>query len=61
MGRMLEIDPRKRAPLAEILEDPWISGTDICRQEEQGKVTRAPGHTHTLEGPAPSPTATGAK
>lgn len=56
IGRMLEIDPKKRAVLAEILEDPWVSGTVICRQEDHGKVFRAPGHTHTLEPPAPQPT-----
>lgn len=52
MGRMLELDPKKRATLAEILEDPWISGTPICRQEDGGKVIPAEGHTHTLEPPA---------
>jgi hypothetical protein len=52
IGRMLEIDPRKRATMAEVLDDPWISGTDICRQEEQGRLYRSQGHTHTLEAPA---------
>jgi serine/threonine protein kinase len=59
MGRMLEIDPRNRATLAEILDDPWVSGTVICRQEEQGRVVKAPGHTHTLEGPQSSPAPSG--
>jgi serine/threonine protein kinase len=54
IGRMLEIDPKKRATMDEILADPWISGTVICRQEENGKVIRAPGHTHTLEPPSSS-------
>lgn len=52
IGRMLEIDPKKRATLEEVLADPWINGADICRQEEQGEVYRAPGHGHTLEPPA---------
>jgi serine/threonine protein kinase len=55
IGRMLEIDPRKRADMAEILDDPWVSGTVICRQEEGGVVIRAPGHEHTLEPPSPPP------
>lgn len=53
---MLEIDPRKRATLEEVLADPWVSGTVICRQEEGGNVIKAEGHTHTLEPPsAPAP------
>lgn len=54
MGRMLEIDPKKRATLDEVLNDPWVSGTNICRQVG-GDVYRAPGHTHTLEPPASQP------
>lgn len=53
IGRMLEIDPRKRATMAEVLEDPWVSGTVICRQDaDTGDVISAPGHTHTLEPPS---------
>ncbi|OBT75346.1 HAL protein kinase [Pseudogymnoascus sp. 05NY08] len=53
IGRMLEIDPRKRATMAEVLEDPWISGTVICRQDAaSGHVISATGHTHTLEPPS---------
>ncbi len=51
IGRMLEIDPKKRATLAEILEDPWVSGTPICRQEG-ATVMKVNTHTHTLEPPA---------
>jgi len=54
IGRMLEIDPKKRATLAEVLEDPWVAGTNICRQVG-GDVYRAPSHTHTLEPPASQP------
>jgi serine/threonine protein kinase len=53
MARMLEIDPKKRATMEEVLADPWVSGTNICRQEEGGRIVRAEGHTHTLEPPTP--------
>jgi hypothetical protein len=53
MGRMLQIDPRDRATLAEVLDDDWAANTVICRQELSGKVIKAPGHTHTLEPPTP--------
>lgn len=51
IGRMLEIDPKKRAKMSEILEDIWVSNTVICRQVEPGKVIKAEDHTHTLEPP----------
>lgn len=54
IGRMLEIDPKKRAKMAEILEDTWVSNTVICRQTEPGKVIKAEDHTHTLEPPTPA-------
>ena len=57
MGRMLEVNPRKRATLEEMLEDPWICTTPVCRQVEGGKVIRADGHEHTLE-PGTAVTAT---
>ncbi|KFY61563.1 hypothetical protein V497_02876 [Pseudogymnoascus sp. VKM F-4516 (FW-969)] len=60
IGRMLEIDPRKRATMAEVLEDPWISGTVICRQDAtSGHVISAAGHTHTLEPPSAVPAPAG--
>lgn len=46
---MLEIDPKKRATMEEVLEDKWVQGASVCKQEENGKVIRAPGHEHTLE------------
>ena len=58
IGRMLEIDPKKRATMAEILEDPWVNNTVICRQDiDTGKVISAEGHTHTLEPPSSQPPA----
>lgn len=55
IGRMLEINPRNRAPLEEILEDHWVCDTIICRQEESGMIINAPGHGHTLEPPSNAP------
>jgi serine/threonine protein kinase len=56
MSRMLEIDPKKRATLEEVLGDPWVSDTTICTQQDGGRVISAEGHTHTLEPPsAPAP------
>jgi serine/threonine protein kinase len=54
IGRMLELDPKKRAKMGEILEDPWVADTVICRQEG-GRVINAEDHTHVLEPPAPPP------
>ncbi|KAF2019930.1 kinase-like protein [Aaosphaeria arxii CBS 175.79] len=58
IGRMLELDPKKRATLEEILQDKWVTGSQICSQEEGGKIHRAENHEHTLEpgaGAAPAP------
>lgn len=49
IGRMLELDPRKRATMDEVLADPWVQNALVCRQEENGTVFRAPGHTHALQ------------
>jgi serine/threonine protein kinase len=49
VGSMLEIDPRKRATLEDILSDPWISSTPVCRQEDGGLLVFAEEHAHTLE------------
>ena len=53
IGRMLEIDPKKRATIEDILADQWVQNSLVC-QEENGKFIRAPGHTHTLEPPGPA-------
>lgn len=52
IGRMLEIDPKKRAKMSEILEDSWVSNTVICRQVGPGQVLNAEDHTHILEPPS---------
>ncbi|KAH8596140.1 kinase-like domain-containing protein [Bisporella sp. PMI_857] len=58
IGRMLELDPKKRASMEEVMNDPWIANTDICKQDINlpgaSGVYHAPGHTHTLEPPAQS-------
>lgn len=51
VGRMLEINPKKRAKMSEILDDFWVSNTVICRQTESGQVINATDHTHVLEPP----------
>ncbi|KAI0971480.1 kinase-like domain-containing protein [Xylaria arbuscula] len=56
IGRMLTIDPKKRAGMAEILDEPWVSDTEICRQVGPGMIEKAEDHTHVLEPPAPAPT-----
>lgn len=52
IGRMLEIDPKKRATLPEILNDKWVLNSQVCSQEEGGRVLAAENHEHTLEGSA---------
>lgn len=63
IGRMLELDPAKRATVEEILADPWVSNALVCKQEEGGKCYHAPNHRHTLKGsnsdPEPGQGATG--
>ncbi|KAK7998093.1 hypothetical protein PG989_006133 [Apiospora arundinis] len=52
IGRMLTIKPRDRATMTEILEEPWVSDTVICRQIAPGQIISADDHTHILEPPA---------
>jgi hypothetical protein len=54
---MLDLDPTTRATMEEILEEPWVADAVICRQSENGDVTHADDHIHTLEPPAPQPAA----
>ncbi|TGJ82334.1 hypothetical protein E0Z10_g6438 [Xylaria hypoxylon] len=55
IGRMLIIDPKKRANMGEILDEPWVSDAVICRQVGPGLIENAEDHTHILEPPAPPP------
>lgn len=50
IGRMLEIDPKKRATMDEILENDWVQNALVCKQEEGGVCYHAPNHRHFLEG-----------
>lgn len=49
IDRMLEVDPKRRATLEEMMNDQWISSTPVCRQVPGEKLFLAPGHQHTLE------------
>lgn len=49
IGRMLDLNPHKRATMDEILADAWVQNSLVCRQEENGVVMKAPNHTHTLQ------------
>ncbi|KAL8707643.1 MAG: hypothetical protein Q9220_007381 [cf. Caloplaca sp. 1 TL-2023] len=49
IGRMLEVNPPRRATLEDIMGDTWVASTPVCSQIEGGQVVRAPGHQHTLE------------
>ncbi|RSL98421.1 hypothetical protein CDV31_012621 [Fusarium ambrosium] len=52
VSRMLELDPKKRARMDEILQEPWVADTVICQQFDHGEVVPADNHTHILEPPA---------
>ena len=49
IGRMLDVDPKQRATLADMHADRWVLSCEVCSQEEGGRVIRMPGHDHTLE------------
>ncbi|KAM0258207.1 hypothetical protein ACHAQJ_003975 [Trichoderma viride] len=56
--RMLDVNPRSRARMGEILQEPWIADTVICQQVDNGGVIPAADHKHVLEPPntqAPPP------
>ncbi|KAL7928495.1 Pkinase domain-containing protein [Trichoderma chlorosporum] len=53
--RMLDINPKSRARMGEILEEPWIADTVICQQVDNGDVMPASDHTHILEPPNAQP------
>ncbi|QPG95006.1 hypothetical protein C2857_007496 [Epichloe festucae Fl1] len=50
--RMLDLDPKTRAKMDEILDETWVADTIICQQLENGEVIPAEDHTHVLEPPA---------
>lgn len=49
IGSMLEVNPKRRATLEDMMSDTWVTTSPVCCQIEGGKVVRAPGHEHTLE------------
>lgn len=56
IGRMLKVEPEKRATMEEVLEDHWLRTTPVCHQDDSGEVHCVDGHEHTLEaGSAPQP------
>ena len=57
VGKMLQIDPKQRATLEDMMADPWMRNTPVCQQLEGGKVIKATGHEHTLEPGTASATA----
>lgn len=59
--RMLEAEPKRRAKMDEIIRDPWVADTVICRELDNGQVVHAPGHKHTLIEASPAPEANGKK
>lgn len=54
VSRMLDIDPKTRARMDEILQEPWVADTVICQQFDHGQIVPAEDHTHILEPPANS-------
>ncbi|KIH93033.1 protein kinase [Sporothrix brasiliensis 5110] len=53
IGSMLAIDPKDRIKMADLIKDPWVADTVICRQIEPGRIIRSSTHTHILEQPTP--------
>ncbi|EHK42822.1 hypothetical protein TRIATDRAFT_1703, partial [Trichoderma atroviride IMI 206040] len=53
--RMLDVNPKSRARMGEILEEPWISDSVICQQLDSGEVIPARDHKHVLEPPNSQP------
>ncbi|KAL7788725.1 kinase-like domain-containing protein [Trichoderma ceciliae] len=53
--RMLDTNPKSRAGMGEILEEPWIADTVICQQVDNGDVIPACDHKHILEPPNAQP------
>lgn len=60
IGRMLEINPKNRATLEDIMADPWVKSSPVCEQLDGGQVIHHGTHVHTLE-PGSSNSAPSAK
>lgn len=48
VGRMLELNPAKRATLDEVWQDEWIRSLEFCRQEG-ATIIKARNHDHVLQ------------
>ncbi|KAM0472006.1 hypothetical protein ACHAPX_008953 [Trichoderma viride] len=53
--RMLDVNPKSRARMGEILDEPWIADTVICQQLDSGEHVPARDHKHVLEPPNSQP------
>ena len=47
IGRMLELDPERRATLDEIWEDEWIKNLQMCTITKEGVHIKSTDHEHT--------------
>lgn len=47
IGRMLELDPEKRAALDEIWEDEWVKQLQMCTISKEGLHSKCDNHEHT--------------
>jgi serine/threonine protein kinase len=47
--RMLDLNPKTRATMEDILAEAWVADTVICQQFDDGTVVPAEDHTHVLE------------
>jgi len=54
---MLDINPKTRATMEEILAEPWVADSLICQQTDDGTVILAEDHEHTLQPPSNPPAA----
>ncbi|KAK9476002.1 kinase-like domain-containing protein [Lipomyces japonicus] len=48
VGRMLEIDPNKRATLKEVFDEPFVQNILMCTVDSNGKYVGCENHKHTL-------------
>lgn len=48
VGRMLVVDPKKRATLDEIWADPWVQSISMCTLDQDGNYVKGEGHEHTF-------------
>lgn len=55
--RMLDLNPKTRATMEQILEEGWVADTVICQQLENGVVIPAEDHEHVLEPHSSTPAA----